>query len=101
MFCLTYSVWASQKFWFFAQRALHVDKCEFGAMAVSHPDDPFYIRDIYVPKQEVSLAGVEFDEDDIALYQDRMSSKHDLDPVHCMRIWMHTHPEKSVAPRRS
>lgn len=48
-------------------------------------------------KQEASSAYVEFDDDDLALFADRMIQQGVM-PNRCRRIWIHTHPGNSPSP---
>ena len=70
---------------------------EIGFYGISSVDDPLYIEDLSIPKQEVSGATFEFDDEGVAahLYEWRKKGKTTAE---CCRIMLHTHPGDSCTP---
>jgi len=70
---------------------------EVGGFAVSAADDLTYIEDFVTVKQEVSGAGVEFDDDAVAdFFDDQVDAGRK--PEQFARVWCHTHPGSGVTP---
>lgn len=64
---------------------------EVGGFGITYPDNPLVVEDVILPKQEVSAASVDFDDEGVADYFERML-EYNLQPKDCGRIWIHTHP---------
>jgi hypothetical protein len=58
-----------------------------------------FVYDIAIPKQEVSAAYVEFNDNAVS---DHFEDMFDLgiEPINCGRIWIHTHPAGLARPSR-
>lgn len=64
---------------------------EVGGFGVTaDPTQPLLVTDIAVPKQRVSTASVELDDDEVARWFDGITQT--LEPWQVMRVWIHTHP---------
>lgn len=70
---------------------------EVGFFGVSHPDDPFSVVDLIMPKQQCTGATVAFDPDDVADIAARLAGDK-IFPDRWQRIWIHTHPGGSAHP---
>lgn len=87
--------WAKLKF------MCHSVPTEIGGMAITDVNDPLRVVDIKIVKQIVSVAGVSFDDDDLADFMITMcdpDGEYKLQPINCMRIWIHTHPSGMTTP---
>lgn len=73
---------------------------EVGGFGVSAKDDLFYVDDIILPKQECTMASVEFDDESVADMMDDMLTQG-FEPREFMRIWIHTHPANSASPSKT
>ena len=72
---------------------------ECGGFGISlDPENPFHISKIFMPKQEVGSASIEFDENDIDLYLRTMAEDEGLEFDQFFRLWVHTQPGASVTP---
>jgi proteasome lid subunit RPN8/RPN11 len=76
---------------------LHYDGNEIGGFAITHKEHPFFVLDILIPEQKVSIASVDFDDDDRAVCAAKMY-KDGLAAEQFDRIWIHTHPGNSPRP---
>ena len=74
-----------------------IGSTEVGAFGVSSIDDLGLITDLQMVKQECCSVSVDFDDESIADYFDRMTDakRH---PVEYARIWLHTHPGSNPNP---
>lgn len=72
-------------------------KTEVGGFGITPPDDLLLVEDIAVPKQECSVASVDFDDDSVAEMMERLLDQG-YEPCQTMRIWIHTHPGDSAQP---
>lgn len=70
---------------------------EIGFFAITDKDNPLAIVDIFALKQEVSVASVEFDGEDIIRFYLKCDEKGWI-PAQYTRIWVHTHPGNSATP---
>jgi proteasome lid subunit RPN8/RPN11 len=74
-----------------------VQDTEIGGFGITDPKDPMLVVDFKTLKQEVSMASVDFDGEDLNEYMfDRLDEG--LDPADSMRVWIHTHPGDSPNP---
>ncbi len=72
---------------------------EIGFMGIAHdPKNPLLIHDLFIPKQKVEKAYVDFDEQSISDYIEEQFCDHDRQPYQCGRVWLHTHPMNSATP---
>jgi len=83
--------------WVKLQYLCHLGDTEVGAFAQTDPKDPLLVVDLHMPKQTCSQVTVDFDDESIADYFDRMvdAGHH---PRNFSRIWVHTHPGESPNP---
>lgn len=75
----------------------HRGDTEVGGYAVTRPSDPLYVEEFHAPAQECSCITVEFDDDAVAGFCDRMTDRG-LKPKDFARVWVHTHPGSSPDP---
>jgi proteasome lid subunit RPN8/RPN11 len=68
-----------------------------GGFGVCNADDLLLVEDIMLVKQEVSMASVEFDDNSVADFTDRMVDEG-FTIEQFARIWVHTHPGDSPNP---
>lgn len=74
-----------------------IGNTEVGGFALTPKDDLLYVADFILPKQECSVATVEFDDESVAnMTDDLIDLGHH--PKQFMRIWIHTHPNISAEP---
>lgn len=90
---LTWSPYAFAKINFM----MHNGDVEIAGFAISSKENPFYVYDFVMIPQNNMATNVEFQDDEIAIFQDRMMSEG-IEPVECTRIWCHTHPNMSANP---
>lgn len=70
---------------------------EIGGLGVIDLNDPLRVTDILIPKQEVTAATVEFDDDGLAdLIDEQLSAGRQMPQF--MRVWIHTHPGNCPEP---
>jgi hypothetical protein len=69
---------------------------EVFAFGISDPNDPLLITDLWIPKQEVSIATAELDEDDLASKVESMGQERPISSF--LRVWLHTHPGNDATP---
>lgn len=91
--CLVFSPLAWLKFQFLC----HLGPTEVGAFALSHPDHPLYITNLFTVPQETTVASVKFDDTAVADYFDQCVDQG-LKPAQFARLWLHTHPGDSASP---
>lgn len=84
--------------WLHYQFLCHAGPTEVGAFGVHHPDDPFLVEWLWVPRQECSAAFVQTDKDawEDFLLDDARSEFHGQSPAR--PVWLHTHPGNSARP---
>jgi len=83
------------------QRAIHIVKGdEVGGMIEFSPDmsKGLIVKDIYFPKQSISGATVQFDDEAMAEYAEHMVIDRKLDPILWRTGWWHHHPFQSSVP---
>jgi proteasome lid subunit RPN8/RPN11 len=70
---------------------------EVGGFAITEPDDPTFVQDIRLVKQQCTGVTVAFDDDAVADFFDEQvdQGRH---PANFGRIWLHTHPGHSAHP---
>jgi len=70
---------------------------EVGGFAITEPDDPMFVQDVRLVKQQCTGATVAFDDDAVADFFDEQvdQGRH---PANFGRIWLHTHPGHSAHP---
>ena len=66
---------------------LNKEDNEVGKYGISSIAEPFLVTDVHVPKQEVSLASVDFDDDGIADMFEQLVEEG-LQPAEFARIWI-------------
>lgn len=69
---------------------------EVFCFGIASPHDPMLVEDLWLPKQDVSMASAELDEDDMARRVAEMASTMPIRSF--LRVWLHTHPGDSAAP---
>lgn len=69
---------------------------EVTCFGITDEDDPLLVRDLWVPKQEVSVATTELDDESFAISVEEMGKM--APPSTFTRIWLHTHPGSSATP---
>jgi hypothetical protein len=70
---------------------------EIGGFGVTHPDDPLYVIDFYLTKQECTYASVDFDDEGISDFLlDMVEAGYE--PKDFGRVWVHTHPSGVNSP---
>ena len=90
---LTFSPLAWLKFQFLC----HAGPTEVAAFGLASADDPLYLDDILVLRQQTTAVTVAFDDDAVADLFDRMVDAG-IAPGRFARVWLHTHPGASVEP---
>ena len=70
---------------------------EIGGFGISSENDPLYVIDFQTTKQEGSMGSIDFDDEDLSLYVDKMDQLG-YPARRCFRIWIHTHPGNSPPP---
>jgi proteasome lid subunit RPN8/RPN11 len=70
---------------------------EIGGFGITTKDDPLFVYDIAIPKQEVSSAFVEFNDNAVSDHFEDMFDQG-IQPANCGRIWIHTHPAGLARP---
>ena len=73
-----------------------LDDAEVFCFAITDPSDPFLVKDLWVPKQEVTSTTVELDDEDLSIRLEEMGQHAPLSTF--TRIWLHTHPGSSAKP---
>jgi hypothetical protein len=73
-----------------------LDESEVFCFGITDPDDPMLVTDLWLPKQEVTSASAEIDEDDLAKRIEDMATRAPISSF--LRIWLHTHPGNSATP---
>jgi len=89
---IRFSQYAWDKMSYLASKYNH----EIGCFGLSAEDDPLLIIDVLLPKQKVSVAAVDFDDDDLAEFVECHIRNFPLERF--FRIWIHTHPNMSSSP---
>lgn len=69
---------------------------EVTCFGITDENDPLLVRDLWVPKQEVSVATTELDDEAFAIAIEEMGKM--APPATFSRIWLHTHPGASASP---
>lgn len=69
---------------------------EVTCFGITDEDDPLLVKDLWVPKQEVSVATTELDDESFAIAVEEMGKM--APPSTFTRIWLHTHPGSSATP---
>jgi len=64
---------------------------EIGCYGISDTNDPLYIVNLYVPKQQCTCVNNDFDMNDVAEFAEKMA-ENDISPAGWQRMWIHTHP---------
>ena len=90
---LTFSTLAWLKF----QYLCHAGPTEVGGFALSHPDEPLFVEDVLVVRQNCTFVSVAFEDLAVADLFDEMADAG-IPPNRFARIWLHTHPGASVEP---
>jgi len=70
---------------------------EIAGFGISSKEDPLYIKEFCLVKQDASVAYVEMDDDGLVEFIEKMDDRG-LDPCEYLRIWIHTHPGSSPSP---
>lgn len=73
-----------------------LDDAEVSCFGITDEDDTLLVRDLWVPKQSVSVATVDIDDEGFAEAVERMG--RNAPPHTFTRIWLHTHPGDSAMP---
>ena len=90
---LTFSALAWLKF----QYLCHAGPTEVGGFALSHPDEPLFVEDVLIVRQNCTFVSVAFEDLAVAdLFEDMADAA--IPPSRFARIWLHTHPGASVEP---
>lgn len=79
------------------QDALSTIKTEFSAFGIIESMDPIKIVDLYIPKQECSMASTDMDDDDVANFIEDWTDEG-WQPWQLQRVWIHTHPSGVANP---
>lgn len=90
---LTFSTLAWLKFQFLC----HAGPTEVGGFGLSHPDDPLFIEDVLIVRQNCTAVSVAFEDVAVADLFDEMADGG-IPPKRFARVWLHTHPGSSVDP---
>jgi hypothetical protein len=75
---------------------MNLSSSEVFCFGISTPDDPLHITDLWIPKQKVTMASAELDEDDLAERIEQMSQFMPIQSF--LRVWLHTHPGNDPSP---
>ena len=70
---------------------------EVGGFAITEPDDPMFVQDVRIVKQQCSAVTVAFDDEAVADFFDEQVDQG-RQPANFGRIWLHTHPGHSARP---
>ena len=90
---LTFSPLAWLKFQFLC----HAGPTEVAAFGLASAEDPLYLDEILVLRQQTTAVTVAFDDEAVADLFDRMVDQG-IAPERFARVWLHTHPGVSVEP---
>jgi hypothetical protein len=85
------TAWAKLVFW------RDVGPTEIGAFGISSADDPLFVEDIELVRQECSPTSVTFEDEGVADFLDAKLDQG-IALSRCARIWVHTHPDSSALP---
>lgn len=75
-----------------------IENAEVGGWGITAEGSPLVVRDFMLCPQEVGSASVDFDDDGLVQFFDKMAHKYKLQPFQFSRIWIHTHPGSSASP---
>ncbi|MGA1753168.1 MAG: hypothetical protein ACO395_07405 [Pontimonas sp.] len=75
---------------------LNVSENEVFCFGITPPNDPTLVTDLWIPKQTVSLASAELDEDDLSQRIEEMAQHAPISSF--LRVWLHTHPGNCAKP---
>jgi len=88
----SYDAW--QKLQYIKQKST----TEVSGFGITDPDDPLYITDFKLIKQNSTSATTDMTKEGIAEFDDKYGYELGLLPVNMMRVWIHTHPSFSATP---
>jgi proteasome lid subunit RPN8/RPN11 len=83
--------------WLKLQFLCHAGPTEVAAFGLAAPDDPLFLEDILVVRQNATPVTVAFDDEAVADLFDGMVDAG-IEPGRFARVWLHTHPGASVEP---
>jgi proteasome lid subunit RPN8/RPN11 len=83
--------------WLKLQFLCHAGPTEVAAFGLASADDPLYLDEILVLRQQTTAVTVAFDDEAVADLFDRMVDAG-IAPGRFARVWLHTHPGASVDP---
>lgn len=90
-------LWFSPYAWAKLNFMMNEGETEVSGMGLTLPEDPMYVVDFLVVKQECTSAHTEFDDNALAdLFEEMVAEGHH--PQNFGRIWIHTHPGNSPHP---
>ena len=93
---LRFTPYAWRKLVFFRD----IQELEVGGFGVCTSDDPLFVEDFALVKQECGTVSIEFDDNGLADYYDDMTDEG-LHPNQYSRIWIHTHPDIGASPSKT
>ena len=70
---------------------------EIGGFGITAADDPLFVEDICLVRQDCTLCSVQFDDAAVADLFDHLVDQG-LRPEQFARVWIHTHPGESASP---
>jgi len=83
--------------WLKLQYLCHSGNTEVGGFGITSADDLLHVTDFVTAPQETTVVSVRFDDDGVAdFFEDSVDAG--LSPDRFARIWLHTHPGRSVTP---
>jgi hypothetical protein len=83
--------------WLKLQYLCHAGPTEVAGFGLSAEDDPLYLEDVLVVRQQATAVTVALDDAAVAdLFEDMADAG--IPPARFARVWVHTHPGASVTP---
>lgn len=83
--------------WLKLQFLCHAGPTEVAGFGLSAVDDPLYLEDVLLVRQQATAATVVFDDAAVADLFDAMTDA-EVPPARFARVWLHTHPGASAEP---